>query len=83
MSDKFVAMEKFFKVAVAADATANYVEFDCPYTPKGIIAQVRSVTTGAENATGLKVTFATGKIKVAVTSLAVGDTISVIAFDEN
>ncbi len=81
MSDRFVAMEKFFKVAVAADATANYVEFDCPYTPKGMIAQVLSVTTGAENATGLKVTFATGKIKVAVTSLAVGDTISVIAFD--
>lgn len=81
MSDRFVAMEKFFKVAVAADATANYVEFDCPYTPKGMIAQVLSVTTGAENATGLKVTFATGKIKVAVTSLAVGDTVSVIAFD--
>ena len=81
MSDRFVAMEKFYKVAITADATANYVEFDCPYyAPKGMIAQVLSVTTGAENATGLKVTFATGKIKVAVTSLAVGDTISVIAF---
>ena len=46
-----------------------------------MIAQVLSVTTGAENATGLKVTFTKGKIKVAVTSLAVGDTISVITFD--
>lgn len=80
MADRFVAMEKFCKVAVAADATANYVEFDCPYTPNGMIAQVLSVTTGAENASGLKVTFTNGKIKVAVTSLAVGDTISVIAF---
>jgi hypothetical protein len=78
--DRYVAMEKFSKVAVAADATANYIEFACPYTPTGLIAQVLTKTSGAVNVTGLAVTFASGKIKVAVTDLGEGDTVSVIAF---
>jgi len=79
--DRFVPMEKFVKVADATDATAEYVEFACPYTPVGMIPFVRSVTTGAVNSAGLTVTFATGKIKVAVTALAEGDVVSVLAFE--
>lgn len=79
-ADRYVPMEKFSAVATAGDAIANYIEFACPYTPVGIIAQVRVVTTGAVNVTGLAVTFATGKIKVAVTDLLEGDTVSVLAF---
>lgn len=77
---QYKAIETFSKVAVAGDATVDYVEFDMPYTPVGIISQVRSVTTGAANTAGLVTTFAGGKIKVAVTALAVGDVVSVIAF---
>lgn len=81
MEERYVAMEKFSKVATAGDDTAEFVEFDCPYTPTGMIATVYSVTTGADNVTGKKVTFANGKIKVAVTNLVAGDIISVIAFN--
>ncbi len=80
MADRFVAMEKFSKVADATDATANYVEFTMPYTPIGIVAQIRSVTTGADNTAGKLITFANSKIKVAVTDLVAGDTVTVIAF---
>lgn len=82
MVDRYVPMEKFSKVAVAADATAGYVEFAVPYAPVGMIGQVLSVTTGAENSAGLKITYDAekAKVKVAVTSLAVGDLVSLICF---
>ena len=81
-NERFVAMEKFSKVAVSADDTAEFIEFDCAYVPTGMIASVRAVTTGAINVTGLAVTYngGTKKIKVAVTALGVGDVVSVIAF---
>ena len=80
MADRFVAMEKFSKVAVAADATAGYIEFAVPYAPVGMIAQVQAKTTGVVNATGLAVTYASGKVKVAVTTLGAGDLVNLICF---
>ena len=76
----YKAIEIFSKVAVAGDASANYVEFEVANVPNGMIAQVLSVTTGAANTTGLAVTYAAGKVKVAVTAIAVGDTVSLICF---
>lgn len=73
-------IETFSKVAVAADASVDYVEFEVANAPKGMIAQILSVTTGAANTTGLAVTYAAGKVKVAATSIAVGDTVSLICF---
>lgn len=81
MADRFVPMEKFSKVADATDATNNYIEFACPYTPTGIVAQVRAVTTGIVNLTGLTVTFASGKVRVAVTDLIAGDIVSCLSFE--
>ena len=84
MADRFVSMEKYMKVADATDASNNYVEFTLVGdVPVGIIAQVRSVTTGANNVAGLAITQPTGKIKIAVTDLVLGDTVSVITFDAN
>lgn len=80
MADRFVAMEKFSKVAVTGDATAGYIEFAVPYAPVGMIAQVQAKTTGVVNATGLAVLHTNGKVKVTVTTLAVGDTVSLICF---
>lgn len=77
---QYKAIETFSKVADSTDAGVDYVEFTMPYAPVGILSQVRSVTTGAANTAGLATTYAGGKIKVAVTTLAVGDTVSVIAF---
>ena len=80
MADRFVAMEKFSKVATADDATAGFVEFTVPYAPVGMIAQVLAPTTGAINVTGLAVTYATGKVKVAVTTLVAKSLVSLICF---
>lgn len=78
--NRFVAMEKFSAVATAAQASANAVEFTVPYAPVGMIAQVLAPTTGAINVTGLAVTYATGKVKVAVTTLVEGSLVSLICF---
>ncbi len=82
MADRFVAMEKFAKVATAADATAGFVEFAVPYAPVGMIAQVLAPTTGAINVTGLAVTYdaESGKAKVAVTTLVEKSLVSLICF---
>lgn len=82
MSDRYVAMEKFSKIAVTGDATAGYIEFAVPYAPVGMIAQVLAATTGVANATGLAVTYnaTSGKVKVAVTTLVVGSLVSLIVF---
>ena len=81
-ANRYVAMEKFSKVATSTDAGNDYIEFTVPYAPVGMIAQVLSVTTGALNATGLAVTYnsTTGKVKVAVTALAEGDLVSLSCF---
>lgn len=80
--DRFVAMEKFSKVATTADAAASYVQFDVPYAPVGMIAQVLAPTTGAINVTGLAVTYdaESGKVKVAVTTLVKDSLVSLICF---
>lgn len=79
-AERYVPMEKFSKVADATDAGNNYIEFAVPYTPVGILAQVRTNGTGVINITGLTVTTPAGKVRVAVTDLLLGDTVSVIAF---
>lgn len=78
---QYVAMEKFDKVCDATDVTNDYVEFVCPYVPTGMIAQVRTVTTGAPNVAGQLTTYLNGKIKVAVTAIQLGDVVSVLAFE--
>lgn len=80
MADRFVAMEKFSKVATAADANAGFVEFTVPYAPVGMIAQVLAPATGVVNATGLAVTYTTGKVKVAVSTLVKDSLVSLICF---
>ena len=80
MADRFVAMEKFSKVATATDAGNDYIEFIVPYAPVGMIAQVLEPTTGAINVTGLAVTYAASKVKVAVTTLTQGSLVSLICF---
>lgn len=84
---RFVSMEKYSKVADATDVTNDYVEFDISNlesgTPTGMIAQIRAATTGVVNATGLAVTFADGVAKVSATTIALGDVVSLVVFDEN
>ena len=77
--DRYVALEKFSKTAGATDAANNYIEFDTPYVFTGIIARVRNAA-GALNEAALTVTQPTGKIRVAVTDLALNDVVSVIGF---
>ncbi len=79
-AERYVPMEKASKVAVSGDATANYIDFVLPYSPVGVIAQVRTVTTGVINLTGLTVTVTGTTVRVAVTDLLQGDTVSVLAF---
>lgn len=79
MVDRYVALEKFAVTASTTDATNNYVEVNMPYVATGIIARVRT-SAGALNETGITVTQPTGKIRVAVTDLALNDVVSIIAF---
>lgn len=79
MVDRYVALEKFSKIADSTDATNNYIEFKAPYVFTGIIARVRN-SSGGLNETALTVTQPTGKIRVAVTDLALNDVVSVIGF---
>ena len=76
---QFKAIETFSKTANATDAASNYIEFDTPYVFTGIIARVRNAA-GALNEAALTVTQPTGKIRVAVTDLALNDVVSVIGF---
>jgi len=78
MSDRFVALEKFTKVADATDATNNTVTFTVPYTPSGYIAQIVTVTSGVIKTAGLTVTRADAVITVAATDIVVGDVVSLI-----
>lgn len=82
MTTRYVPMETFTHTAVAADATADYVEFTVPYAPKGMIAQIKAATTGVVNSAGLAVTYnsTSGKVKVAATAITAGDVISLIVF---
>jgi len=83
MADRFVAMEKFAKVASAAEGTANAVVFSCPlYAPVGMIPTVLKVTSGALYVTGVTCLYdATAKtITVAGTDITEGDKVSVLAF---
>lgn len=85
-TDRYVAMEKFYAKASAAQASANAVAFTVPYLPTGAIAQIRADANGAMNVTGLAVTIAqdgTTKVvtvTVAATNISANDHVSLIVF---
>lgn len=86
---QFVSMEKYTYVAVADDATNDYVKIPITVAnlesgaPTGMIAQIRAATTGVVNSAGLAITYADGVVKVVATAITAGDVVTLIVFDAN
>lgn len=81
IKNQFPPLAAFTYTTVAADANADYVEFNYPGYVHGAIAQVFAAA-GTENMTGLDVDITPStsgsKIKVAVTAITAGDVINLI-----
>lgn len=81
IKETFPPVGAFSYTAVAADASANYVEFKISSKVSNCIGEVLAAD-GTDNLTGYKQTITyskgTSTIKIAVTAITVGDVINVV-----